>query len=225
MSAAKHVGPRDAVLVALQLAQTAETDAKVAHSQAATDLSEAEAKYLVSGSTNDEDTVSRCRMRLGRAEKLLATAATALDTAWAAVRARDHERLKAAHAEDLLTLPAFVASLDPLYERLAKIDQAAFALVNDIAVATQEAAVRWEIANERAREVGSNLGAIVKPQLADVLLYLTTRATEQREDEQREDCSELLAEPHGYRDWRTAGALANERPAPPATVTTGQVTS
>jgi hypothetical protein len=204
-------GPSDPIVHRLQLAQREEASAAQTCALATSDLATAEAAYLASGSIKDEDTVSRCRMRLGRAEKLHATACTTLDAAWSAVRARDHERLQQAHKEDLISLPHFIGSLDPLAERLAQIDRAAYTLVTEIADAVMKGAAAWEAAATRAASVGSNLGSIPKPSLADVLLYLQTRTSETRDTEAREDCSELLAEPIGFRDWRTADSTAAER--------------
>jgi hypothetical protein len=173
----------------------------------------ANAAYVTSGSDKDRELKTKAQDESRRAMTLHKDAVEARVAAVRDEGAAERARLGEEHQDALLTLPLFGEALEPLADRLIAIDRELFNLARDVADAVALGARQYDEAAERARVIGSTLGTIPRPSLADAILELATTATTSRSLEGREDCSELLAMPSGYGDWRQIGMSAETRAA------------
>ncbi len=171
----------------------------------------AEQAYLLSDSDKDLDKVQRERLKAERARTVYAAAVKAVEAERAAVRHKEVEEARATHAEDLLSLPHHGDYLAALTDRLIDIDRTLDDLLLAFAKTCADGAKEWDAAQTRAQLVGSSLGSIKRPALADAIHAARVRATEVRTTENREDASELVSTID--LNWKVANLTANERAA------------
>jgi hypothetical protein len=204
---------KDLLVHALDVASKAEV-ARLRQLDDAVDVCRlAEAAFIESGSDSHLDAQTRATAKLARARKLHADAVAARQDAQVKVDAADLARAREQHAADLLTLPHYPDSLQLLHDRLIELDRQAFALLTEYDRAVEAGQSAWDAAKDTAARVGSHLGSIARPTLADALLAGEIAATEAREADDRDSVADLFDPPIGHGDWRQDSLNAAEREA------------